>query len=183
VSRALTFRSPFLTRRAARLIAQRDRVGAVVGSARAQGAVIQLTSSHWRLETLVTRWLGRMQAMMMWLFPRVSERKLPNSSAEIHNREGRVSPLRRLGASEARQSSFVDAAEFTIEIGGLHIEIGERRDGAWIFLRPVEACARQELHEAVLDARGHAKPVRFDFMQPLPPPREASRPTVKAEEG
>ena len=44
---------------------------------------------------------------------------------------------RRLSEGEARQSSLVNAAELAIDVGGLHIHIGERRDGARIFVGPV----------------------------------------------
>ena len=74
---------------------------------------------------------------------------------------------RRLGVGEARQSGFVDAAEFAVEIGGLHVQVRERRDGAWIFGRPVEAGSGQELHAAIVDARGHAIAVELDFVDPL----------------
>ena len=33
---------------------------------------------------------------------------------------------RRLGMGEARQSGVVDAAEFAVDIGGLHVHAGER---------------------------------------------------------
>ena len=44
-----------------------------------------------------------------------------------------------LGLGEARQSGVIDAAEFAVDIGGLYVHVGERRDCAWIFGRPVEA--------------------------------------------
>jgi hypothetical protein len=74
----------------------------------------------------------------------------------------------RLG--EARQTGLVKAAELAVDVGGLlHPHIGERRDGAWIFVGPVEPGPRQKLHATVVDPRGHAKAVEFDFMQPLRP--------------
>jgi hypothetical protein len=39
----------------------------------------------------------------------------------------------RLGPRKARQSGVVDAAEFAINIGGLHVQVGERRGGDRIF--------------------------------------------------
>ena len=78
---------------------------------------------------------------------------------------------RRLGVGEARQSSLVDAAEFAVEIGGLDVQVRERRDGAWIFVGPVEPGPSQQLHAAVVDARGHAIAVQLDFVQPLRPRR------------
>ena len=74
---------------------------------------------------------------------------------------------RRLGVGEARQSGFVNAAEFAIEVGGLHIQVRERRRGTWIFGRPIEAGPGKELHAAIVDARGHAIAVEFDFVDPL----------------
>jgi hypothetical protein len=78
---------------------------------------------------------------------------------------------RRLGKGEARQSGVVDAAEFAVDVSRLRLQICERRDDAWIFVAPVEPGASQELHAAVVDARGHAIAVQFDFMQPLRPRR------------
>ena len=78
---------------------------------------------------------------------------------------------RRLRLREARQSGVVDAAEFAVEIGGLHLQVRERRDGARIFVGPVEPGSGQELHAAIVDARGHTIAVQFDFMQPLRPRR------------
>jgi hypothetical protein len=51
----------------------------------------------------------------------------------------------RLSAGEARQSGIVDPAEFAVEIGALHVHIGERRDGAWVSIRPVEPGARSRM--------------------------------------
>lgn len=34
-------------------------------------------------------------------------------------------------------------------------------------MRPVEACARQQLHRAAVESRMHAVAVIFDFVQPL----------------
>ena len=45
---------------------------------------------------------------------------------------------RRLGLREARQSGVVDAAEFAVEIGGLDVQARQRREGARIFVGPVE---------------------------------------------
>ena len=55
---------------------------------------------------------------------------------------------RRLGVGEARQSGVVDAAEFAVDIGGLHVQIRERGDDARIFVASsrgpvrVSSCAR-----------------------------------------
>ena len=76
---------------------------------------------------------------------------------------------RRLRLREARQSGVVDAAEFAVDIGGLHVQVRERRDGAWIFVGPVEPSPGQKLHAAVVDPRGHAKAVELDLMYPLRP--------------
>ena len=54
------------------------------------------------------------------------------------------------------QPSLVDAAEFTIEVSGLDVQVGERCNGAWIFAGPIEAGPSQQLHAPVLDARCHA---------------------------
>ena len=76
---------------------------------------------------------------------------------------------RALRLGEARQSGVVDAAELAVEICGLHPDVGERRNGARIFVGPVKPGASQKLHSAVIDPRGHAKAVQFNFMQPLRP--------------
>ena len=69
---------------------------------------------------------------------------------------------------EARQTSVVDATEFAVDVGGLHIWVRERCDGAWIFGGPIQAGSGQEL-KAVVDARSHAKAVKFNFVDPLRP--------------
>ena len=56
-------------------------------------------------------------------------------------------------------------------IGGLHVQVRERRDGARIFGGPVEPGPGQELHAAVVDARGHAIAVQLDLVHPLRPRR------------
>jgi hypothetical protein len=68
---------------------------------------------------------------------------------------------------EAGQSGVVDATEFTVDIGGLHVHVRKRRDGARIFGGPVQAGSGQELHTAIIDARGHAIAVELDFVDPL----------------
>ena len=95
-------------------------------------------------------------------------------AVEVQEIEGVIDELhaalavgRRLGMGEARQSGVIDAAEFAVEIGGLRLHIRERRDGAWIFVAPVEAGPSQELRAAIVDARGHAKAVQFDLVEPL----------------
>jgi hypothetical protein len=75
----------------------------------------------------------------------------------------------RLRLCEARQSGLVDAAELAIDIGGLHIHVRQGGNHAWIFARPVEPSAGQQLHTAIVDARGHAVTVELDLMQPLRP--------------
>ena len=54
-------------------------------------------------------------------------------------------------------------------IGGLHLHVRERCDGARIFGSPVEASPGQELHAAIVDPRGHAEAVQLDFVDPLRP--------------
>jgi hypothetical protein len=41
----------------------------------------------------------------------------------------------RLGVSEGRQPSIIDAAEFTVDVSGLDVQVRKRGDGAWIFCR------------------------------------------------
>jgi hypothetical protein len=38
---------------------------------------------------------------------------------------------RGLGVGESRQPSLIDAAEFTIEVSGVDVQVRERCDGAW----------------------------------------------------
>jgi len=76
---------------------------------------------------------------------------------------------RRVRLGEARQPGVINAAEFAVDVSCVHPHIGERRDRARIFVGLVEAGPSQKLHSAVIDARGHAKAVEFDFMQPLRP--------------
>ena len=76
---------------------------------------------------------------------------------------------RRLGLSEARQPFDVNAAKLAVDVGVLHLEVRERRDGARIFGCPVEAGSGEELHAPVVDARGHAIAVQLDFVNPLRP--------------
>jgi hypothetical protein len=54
-------------------------------------------------------------------------------------------------------------------LGALHIEVRERRGGAWIFIGPIKTGPDQKLHAAVVDAHGHAKTAQFDFVHPLTP--------------
>ena len=76
---------------------------------------------------------------------------------------------RRLRLRKAWQSGVVDAAKLAIDLGGLHFEICESGDGAWIFVSPVEPGPGQELRTASVDPRGHTIAVELDFMQPLRP--------------
>jgi hypothetical protein len=89
----------------------------------------------------------------------------------IDERRAALAICRSLGEGEARQSSLVNAAELAFKIGSLHVHTGERRNGARIFVAPVEPGPGQKLHAAIIEARGHAKAVQFDFMQPLRPRR------------
>ena len=68
-----------------------------------------------------------------------------------------------------RETLFIDAAEFAVEIGGLDVHILESLDGSRIFGGPVEAGPGQELHTSIVDASGHAKAVKFYFVYPLRP--------------
>jgi hypothetical protein len=76
---------------------------------------------------------------------------------------------RRLGVGEARQARVVDAAELAVEIGGLDVQVRERRDGARIFGGPIEAGPRQQLHTFIIDPRGHTIAVELYLMHPLRP--------------
>src|ERR1700722_13989703 len=78
---------------------------------------------------------------------------------------------RRLGLREARQSRLVDAAKLAVDIGCLYVQVREGGNGAWIFGGPVQARSGQELHAAVIDARGHTVAVELDLMDPLRPRR------------
>jgi His Kinase A (phospho-acceptor) domain len=69
------------------------------------------------------------------------------------------------------QSPPISWPKLAIDIGGLHIEICESGDGAWIFFGPVEPGASEELHAAVVDARGHAIAVQLYLVHPLCPRR------------
>ena len=77
----------------------------------------------------------------------------------------------RLGMGEARQPGLVDAAELAVEIGRLHVHVGERCDGARVFGGPVEAGPGEQLYAAIVEARGHAIAVQLYFMHPLRPRR------------
>jgi hypothetical protein len=71
-----------------------------------------------------------------------------------------------LGIGKAWQASFVDAAELTVEIGGLDIQVRERRGGARILLvqsRPVlvRSCTRSRrawFHAAIEAPTGAFRP-------------------------
>jgi hypothetical protein len=75
----------------------------------------------------------------------------------------------RLGMGEARQPGIVDAAELAVEIGRLHVHVGERCDGARVFGGPVEAGPGEQLYAAIVDPCGHAIAVQLDFVDPLRP--------------
>jgi hypothetical protein len=68
---------------------------------------------------------------------------------------------------EAWQSRVVNAAEFAVEVGCLHVEVSERGHGARIFGSPVAPGPGQQLRAAVVDARGHAIAVELDLVHPL----------------
>src|SRR5580700_3582401 len=53
---------------------------------------------------------------------------------------------RRLPLGEAGQAGLVDTAEFAVDIGGFHPHIGQRRNGARIFVGPVEASSGEQLN-------------------------------------
>ena len=48
---------------------------------------------------------------------------------------------RRLRLRKAWQSGAIDATEFTVEIGGLHVQVCERGYDAWVLVGPIEPCA------------------------------------------
>ena len=98
--------------------------------------------------------------------PAVKMQEIESVIDEVH---AALAVGRRLGLGEARQAGVVDAAELAVEISGLHVEVGERGDGARIFVGPVEPGPGQQLHPAVVDARGHAKAVELDLVHPLRP--------------
>jgi hypothetical protein len=77
----------------------------------------------------------------------------------------------RLGMGEARQARVVDAAEFAVDISGLHVQVRKRRDGTWICGGPVQAGAGQLVDTAVFDPHGHAIAVQLYFGDPLRPRR------------
>jgi hypothetical protein len=76
----------------------------------------------------------------------ISGRPDTSQAANMQEIEGVINEVyaalavgRSLSAGEARQSGFVDAAQLTVDVSGLHLHIRERRDGARIFGRPIEA--------------------------------------------
>ncbi len=75
----------------------------------------------------------------------------------------------RLSQREARQSIVANAAEFAVEVGALDRHLCESCRDARIFLAPVEPGPRQQLHAPMVDARGHAKAVELDFVEPSRP--------------
>ena len=89
---------------------------------------------------------------------------------------------RRLRLGEVRQTSLVDTAEFAVDVGAFHPHIGQRCDGARIFVGPVEASAGEQLNSTIVDARGHSDLVQFDFDAPTETLTVASRRAGKAEE-
>ena len=76
---------------------------------------------------------------------------------------------RGLGLRKARQSVVANAAQFAVEVSGLGPHLREGGNDARIFVAPIEARPRQQLHSPALDARGHAKAVELDLMEPLRP--------------
>jgi hypothetical protein len=77
------------------------------------------------------------------------------------------------GCGRSSVAPLVDAAEFAVDEGVLHVEVRERRDGALIFIGPVEAGARQELRGPC-----ESRPILFHAVTEAPP--EASGPAGKA---
>ena len=77
------------------------------------------------------------------------------------------------GCGRSSVAPLVDAAEFAVDVGVLHVEVRERRDGALIFIGPVEAGARQELRGPC-----ESRPILFHAVTEAPP--EASGPAGKA---
>jgi hypothetical protein len=76
---------------------------------------------------------------------------------------------RCLRMRKARQSSIVDAAEFAVEIGRLHVYVGEHCGGAWIFGSPIEPGPGEKLNSAIVNSRGHTVAVELYLMHPLRP--------------
>jgi hypothetical protein len=74
---------------------------------------------------------------------------------------------RRLSMGEARQSGFVNAAEFAVNVGR-PLRLGARAQRPRLGISPlVEACAGEQLHPAIVDAGSHPIAVSFYFVQPL----------------
>ena len=73
---------------------------------------------------------------------------------------------RRLEAAEHRHAVAVERAKLAVEIGRLHLQGAKRLDRAPVAMRPVEACAGQQLDVAAVDARVHAVAVVLDLVQP-----------------
>ena len=74
---------------------------------------------------------------------------------------------RRLRLRKTWQSSVINAAEFAVDVGGLHVEVRKRGDCARVLGCPVQSGPGQKLHAAIVDARGHTIAVELDLMQPL----------------
>jgi hypothetical protein len=74
---------------------------------------------------------------------------------------------RELNDIERGNAVGANAAQFAVEIGLADIELGHRFGDRRIFMRPVEAGARQQFHRAAVEPRMHAVAVVFDFVEPL----------------
>jgi hypothetical protein len=67
---------------------------------------------------------------------------------------------------EAGEAVGAHAAQFAVEIGLARVEPRDGLGDRWIFVRPVEPAARQQLDGAAVEPRMHAVAVIFDFVQP-----------------
>ena len=97
--------------------------------------------------------------------------KMENIESIIDDMNAALAIARRLSLGKARRSRIVDAAEFAVDIGGLHIQVRKGSNHAWIFAGPVQPGPCEQLRAAVVDARGHAIAVELDLMHPLRPRR------------
>ena len=79
---------------------------------------------------------------------------MPRRRGEDQRR--RVAAVRRkLDDVECGDAVRADAAQFAVEIGLARIERGHGLGDSRIFMRPVEAGARQQLHRAAVQPRMH----------------------------
>jgi hypothetical protein len=68
---------------------------------------------------------------------------------------------RGLGLRKARQSVVANPAQFSVQIGTLRPHIREGSYDARIFVTPIEAGPRQQLHAPALGASGHAEAIKL----------------------